>query len=833
MDSLEAKILKDLGWSDEFMIPVANEENKRLASEIRDLIQKKAELLTKTNDQDLKRKHVKKAIKSAIDSMNQNNELINTLQNQLNSENEMCLSQKNEKDHFESLVKQMKKKTSYLEDRCQMLTFEENKYKSKIEKQKSLIDWAESVLQETNSELDQEDNEDELKRQKLLKDLKQAENILQNEVQELKAKDVEYEQIVKMCRNLNKERNSLIDQWEYSMKILKLRDADICVVEKQIESLEREVGEESLKLEEEKKNHEEELRTNQERAQTRQYYFNQCNGLRASLQQVEKQLFDLKHEKRYLRTHLLELENDKQVHKCHIRNLQAQIKDKSNRLSALQQKREGLKHKLDNIDSEVKTTDETVKQLNSLLKNERNTQSNLIKEIEKLSRHLSAKALETASLRRDLLHKHSCQLESIQKQILNIQGLHSDEFMKAKTRELNVLIDKKKEIEKCWDTARRESKKMDVEIAKTMLQIKKDRNTLAELKDNLTVTKVAVDGKQKLLAQLEDKNQELAVQESLLQLRLQQSKNQMLKHTNQVYSLEKARIEMESSIQARKAEIDSAKSVLLARKRTLQEIRSNLKRSLDHLTVRIEQLKNRYDVIVYNIQGQVYTCVSFTIQNIQDKHVLLEQGNQLESDILKAEKEIIALENTVQVVNTSNISYKSAVFQVEEQNSDLEMDLSKHLDQELCALEEIQSEVSDLTNDIKTLEDNLAWLMDSENQLTKQWNEKDGKVQQLGVELNQQTTKLIRAEKQIKQLKRTLDLIGHEKQALILLAEKDLCTKELIESNESALQQLAELSVRNPETAPIISQYLGEVKLSLPMRHSPATSVLSAPILLI
>ncbi|XP_026679934.1 coiled-coil domain-containing protein 39 [Diaphorina citri] len=604
-----------------------------MGNTIRDLIQKKAELLTKTNDQDLKRKHVKKAIKSAIDSMNQNNlrkhvkkaiksaidsmnqnnELINTLQNQLNSENEMCLSQKNEKDHFESLVKQMKKKTSYLEDRCQMLAFEENKYKSKIEKQKSLIDWAESVLQETNSELDQEDNvldlmekyqmqdrdqfkEDELKRQKLLKDLKQAENILQNEVQELKAKDVEYEQIVKMCRNLNKERNSLIDQWEYSMKILKLRDADICVVEKQIESLEKEVGEESLKLEEEKKNHEEELRTNQERAQTRQYYFNQCNGLRASLQQVEKQLFDLKHEKRYLRTHLLELENDKQVHKCHIRNLQAQIKDKSNRLSALQQKREGLKHKLDNIDSEVKTTDETVKQLNSLLKNERNTQSNLIKEIEKLSRHLSAKALETASLRSqyeintreivaneaklcqllreenktlellskqgDLLHKHSCQLESIQKQILGIQGLHSDEFMKAKTRELNVLIDKKKEIEKCWDTARRESKKMDVEIAKTMLQIKKDRNTLAELKDNLTVTKVAVDGKQKLLAQLEDKNQELAVQESLLQLRLQQSKNQMLKHTNQVYSLEKARIEMESSIQAGMSTIaaDSYKS---------------------------------------------------------------------------------------------------------------------------------------------------------------------------------------------------------------------------------------------------------------------------------
>lgn len=34
MDSVEAKILKDLGWSDEFMIPVANDENKKLASEV-------------------------------------------------------------------------------------------------------------------------------------------------------------------------------------------------------------------------------------------------------------------------------------------------------------------------------------------------------------------------------------------------------------------------------------------------------------------------------------------------------------------------------------------------------------------------------------------------------------------------------------------------------------------------------------------------------------------------------------------------------------------------------------------------------------------------------
>lgn len=35
MDALESKILKDLGWCDDFMIPVANDENKALASQVR------------------------------------------------------------------------------------------------------------------------------------------------------------------------------------------------------------------------------------------------------------------------------------------------------------------------------------------------------------------------------------------------------------------------------------------------------------------------------------------------------------------------------------------------------------------------------------------------------------------------------------------------------------------------------------------------------------------------------------------------------------------------------------------------------------------------------
>lgn len=46
--------------------------NHQFCFQIRTLIQKKAELTIKISDQDLKRKHVKKAISSAIDGINHN-----------------------------------------------------------------------------------------------------------------------------------------------------------------------------------------------------------------------------------------------------------------------------------------------------------------------------------------------------------------------------------------------------------------------------------------------------------------------------------------------------------------------------------------------------------------------------------------------------------------------------------------------------------------------------------------------------------------------------------------------------------------------------------------
>lgn len=62
----------------------------------------------------------------------------------------------------------------------------------------------------------------------------------------------------------------------------------------------------------------------------------------------------------------------------------------------------------------------------------------------------------------------------------------------------------------------------------------------------------------------------------------------------------------------------------------------------------------------------------------------------------------------------------------------------------------------------------------------------------------------------------------------ILLIQKDVMTRELQEQNQSALQQLAEFVTHHIEAGPVVTRYLEEKGLVLPMSRSPGGSITRA-----
>jgi hypothetical protein len=55
--------------------------------------------------------------------------------------------------------------------------------------------------------------------------------------------------------------------------------------------------------------------------------------------------------------------------------------------------------------------------------------------------------------------------------------------------------------------------------------------------------------------------------------------------------------------------------------------------------------------------------------------------------------------------------------------------------------------------------------------------------------------------------------------------QKDIEARELQEQNQSALQQLAEFVTRHIEAGPVVTRYLDQKGLLLPMSHSPGGSL--------
>lgn len=59
----------------------------------------------------------------------------------------------------------------------------------------------------------------------------------------------------------------------------------------------------------------------------------------------------------------------------------------------------------------------------------------------------------------------------------------------------------------------------------------------------------------------------------------------------------------------------------------------------------------------------------------------------------------------------------------------------------------------------------------------------------------------------------------------VIILQKDIELRELIDQNQSALQQYAELVAKTIDTGPVVIRYLSEKGIQLPMLKSPSESI--------
>lgn len=170
------------------------------------------------------------------------------------------------------------------------------------------------------------------------------------------------------------------------------------------------------------------------------------------------------------------------------------------------------------------------------------------------------------------------------------------------------------------------------------------------------------EGGVKRLSVEKNKNQQKIVELSLLKMRIKEFENEIVACETNTYHLGKHRLQLNRTMKDRIVEIKSQMDLLNLKRKHLNEERSTLLADIGERTKHIDVVRARFELtsklMGMNDDGTLVTATQLKVEAAQEKQMLLDEGNDLNAKVIKAEEDIKAMENTLMLLNNSNDSYR-------------------------------------------------------------------------------------------------------------------------------------------------------------------------------
>lgn len=155
------------------------------------------------------------------------------------------------------------------------------------------------------------------------------------------------------------------------------------------------------------------------------------------------------------------------------------------------------------------------------------------------------------------------------------------------------------------------------------------------------------------------------VERSLLEMRIDQMTKMFNKQVGKFFDLGQQKIQLQAAIDERLLELKYQHDILTLRRKHMQSERDVLRADINERNIKIEALKVRFEMchqlLGKNEDGSMVSVIQLRMETMQEKALLLDRGSQLNEQVLKAEGDIKALENTLMLLNYSNDKYKQKV----------------------------------------------------------------------------------------------------------------------------------------------------------------------------
>ena len=680
---------------------------------------------------------------------------------------------------------------------------------------------------------------------------------LENEATETQSRQIELDRTAEAFREIHAERQNLVKQWQEAIEAMKRRDVDIREVAEQFSDA-RKIREGKFEVLEEKR---ERLRMQETDNAEVQQKIEHCERivqnkrgdemeLLATQQGYKDELEVLKNELASSASSLLRKRQENIVAEKEVQDSKVYLEVCREKYQTMKKKVEIEEKKTAKVEFTAKEAEQAIvdrekevkvgEKLVTTLKEQmfrasqqlfatRQEEANFISEIsgsQAASKNLSTKlhSFDAESMRQqELIYNAEFQIQQMERKVARGLGERSDEEKRqllAKIADLEKVLQGRVDKRKMLTTQVRMignefrasvRKKEEMEVAQKDLN---DRIAEVELENSSC--------EQQLKALVTAKEEHM-VQNDIMRLEVKRLRDALNGKADEVFNLENRRQQLKLSMEERKAEIGVHSDVRKAQLRAASEEKHKNSVELGKRKNIVGKLKSKYESTIAKPEGgDEHSQAYYVIMAAQRREELQRKGDELDTEIRRKEKEMKALEHTLNHLNVRNTQFRLS-FHKADMNSH-EADELKQMQEEVKLgqdhlfrkKKELQRLQTDYEEDMRRLEQVSQQAARLEEQNSHLVNAKV----QVENEHQQQTAALAKVDEKLGKL-----LTKHKETHVDpdFLEEDTLQMKlffaENIESNtEAVLKTMGQLTNEFPEIYDVVSSTLKKNGLTLPQQ---------------
>ena len=579
--------------------------------------------------------------------------------------------------------------------------------------------------------------------EKLTQEVNNCLHNLEREVTETQAAQIEMDKTTVELKNLQGERQDLLDQLIRTQENIKNLSDDLreecdryyknkVELGKNKEELDKniKIHEDSLKMnkkaEEEIKQREGVLSKTRENYQDSQHRYNELHNdieiKKNELGALARELANKTNSTNYLKNDLEKKKRSLDEAKTEYNNKKNEIESNTKKYLTAKEKEEEILRQNAELTKQLKKSKEelekTVNQLydeSKILFDLREKEANMIGDINNVisaKKNLKANILKLdneITKQGELLYNVDFQIQLMERKVDWVQGKRTQE----ETNEIN----KKTEIlEKTQSNLQKKLAKIenslimideDLRTANTKLKtknIEKDKLNAVIEELELENMKCGQD-----LQKIVKNKEEILVEHDIMKLEIKKIYDKLLNEANTVFNKENKLAQLELSIKEREKEINVHKDILVAEHKSAEEERHKCAMELSLKITRAKNLKLKYESLISKNKGgeeggEKYSQAYYVIKTAQEKEELQRQKDEMEGKINKTRKDLRSLKMTLKSLNERNDKFKKGLILKQKGEVDLAKvnQLEKKVEKENKEMWDKKKELDNLNMNIKS-----------------------------------------------------------------------------------------------------------------------------------